>query len=64
MWELGTFSSVVTWVQKSPLDELKTIEGVKEVNGIYGVYDILVKVEVQDEHKLKEIITYKIRKMN
>ena len=50
--------------EKALIDELKTIEGVKEVNGIYGVYDILVKVEVKDEHKLKKILTYKIRKMN
>jgi len=50
--------------EKAIIDELKTIEGVKEVQPTYGIYDILAKVEVQDEHKLKEIITYKIRKMN
>ena len=50
--------------EKALIDELKTIEGVKEVNGIYGVYDIIVKVEAQQDHKLREIITYKIRKMN
>ena len=49
--------------EKALIDELSTIEEVKEVQGTYGVYDILVKVEAQD-HKLREIITYKIRKMN
>ncbi len=50
--------------EKAIVDELKTIEGVKEVQPTYGIYDILAKVEVQDEHKLREIITFKIRKMN
>jgi len=50
--------------EKVIVDELKTIEGVKEVLPTYGIYDVLAKVEVQDEHKLREIITYKIRKMN
>jgi len=50
--------------EKALIDELATIEGVKEVHGTYGVYDIIVKVEAQEDHKLREIITYKIRKMN
>ena len=50
--------------EKALIDELATIEGVKEVQGTYGVYDIIVKVQVPEEHKLREIITYKIRKMN
>ncbi len=50
--------------EKAIVDELKIIEGVKEVQPTYGIYDILAKVEAQDDHKLREIITYKIRKMN
>jgi DNA-binding Lrp family transcriptional regulator len=50
--------------EKAIIDELKITEGVKEVQPTYGIYDILVKVEVQEEHKLREIITYQIRKMN
>ena len=50
--------------EKAISDELKSIEGVKEVVPTYGAYDILTKIESQDEHKLREIITYKIRKMN
>ncbi len=50
--------------EKVIIDELKSIEGVKEVQPTYGIYDILAKVEVQDEHKLREVITFKIRKMN
>ena len=50
--------------EKAIVDELKSIEGVKEVQPTYGIYDVIAKVEVQDEHKLREIITFKIRKMN
>ena len=50
--------------EKAIVDELKSTEGVKEVQPTYGIYDVIAKVEVQDEHKLREIITFKIRKMN
>ena len=50
--------------EKALIDELKIFEEVKEVLGTYGVYDIIAKVESQSEHKLREIITLKIRKMN
>ncbi len=50
--------------EKAIVDELKSIEGVKEVEPTYGIYDVIAKVEVQDEHKLREVITFKIRKMN
>ncbi len=50
--------------EKVIVDELKSIEGVKEVQPTYGIYDVIAKVEVQDEHKLREVITFKIRKMN
>ena len=50
--------------EKDIIDELKTFEGVKEVLGTLGIYDIIVKVESQNAHKLREIITWNIRKMN
>ena len=50
--------------EKALIDELKTIEGVIEVMGSYGIYDIIAKVEALNDHKLREIITWKIRKMN
>jgi len=50
--------------EKAIIDELKSIKGVKEVHATYGAFDILTKIEAHDQHKLREIITYKIRKMN
>ena len=46
------------------IDELKQIGDIKEVHGVYGAYDILVKVESANEINLREIITWKIRKLN
>jgi len=46
------------------IDELKQIEDVKEVHGVFGSYDILAKVESPNVKNLREIITWKIRKLN
>jgi DNA-binding Lrp family transcriptional regulator len=50
--------------EKALIDELKTIQGVIEVMGTFGIYDIIAKIKAEDDHKLREIITWKIRKMN
>ncbi|MHB8566944.1 MAG: Lrp/AsnC ligand binding domain-containing protein [Nitrososphaerales archaeon] len=43
--------------------ELKGIETVKEVHSVYGVYDIVVKVEAETTEKIKDTITWKIRSL-
>ena len=45
------------------ISQLKTIDGVKEVQGTFGAYDILAKVESEDVDKLRDTITWKIRKI-
>ena len=45
------------------ISELKSIEGVIEVHGTFGAYDILAKVESSLVEKLRETITWKIRKI-
>ena len=45
------------------ISELKSIEGVAEVNGTFGAYDILAKVGSSQVEALREIITWKIRKI-
>jgi len=42
---------------------LKQIEQVKEVHGTFGAYDIIAKVQAESADKLREAITWKIRKM-
>lgn len=46
------------------LKELQGIENVKEAYSVYGVYDIVVKVEAETMDKLKEIVTWKIRRLD
>ena len=46
------------------ISELKLIEEVIEVHGTFGAYDILAKVEATLVEKLRETITWKIRKIN
>jgi DNA-binding Lrp family transcriptional regulator len=53
--ELGSEDSVIT--------QLKSIEGVTEVHGTFGAYDILVKIESDRVEALRETITWKIRKI-
>ncbi len=43
---------------------LKQIEQVKEVHGTFGAYDIIAKVQAESTDKLREAITWKIRKMD
>ena len=45
------------------IDDLKHIESVKEVHGTFGAYDIIAKIENQEREKLRETITWNIRKL-
>jgi len=46
------------------LKELRSIENVKETHFVYGVYDVIVKVEAESMEKLKDLITFKIRRLS
>jgi DNA-binding Lrp family transcriptional regulator len=45
------------------LGELRKLNNVKESYVVYGVYDIVAKVEADSMDKLKEIVTWKIRRL-
>jgi len=49
--------------EEAIIQQLKGLEGVKEVLGIFGAYDILAKVESDTVVKLREAITWKIRQI-
>jgi DNA-binding Lrp family transcriptional regulator len=53
--DLGSEDSIVS--------ELKKLEGVKEVYQVYGVYDIIAQVEANTMERVKETITWKLRKL-
>jgi DNA-binding Lrp family transcriptional regulator len=44
--------------------ELRKLSNVKESYVVYGVYDIVAKVEADSMDKLKEIVTWKIRRLD
>ena len=50
--------------EEKVIAELKTIDGVKEVHGTFGAYDVLAKVESDQVETLRETITWKIRKID
>ena len=54
--DLGSEDSIV--------NELKKLEGVKEDYQVYGVYDIVAQVEANTMERVKETITWKLRKLN
>ena len=46
------------------INQLKELEGVTEVHGTFGAYDILSKIESSTVEALRETITWKIRKID
>ena len=50
--------------EEEVIGRLKQIGQVKEVHGTFGAYDIIVKVQTESADKLREAITWNIRKMD
>jgi len=46
------------------IKQLKELDGVTEVHGTFGAYDILAKIESPTVDVLRETITWKIRKID
>jgi len=49
--------------EKSILAKLKSLESVKEISGLFGSYDIIVKLEATSEEEIKDIVVSKIRNL-
>ena len=50
--------------EREVLEALKKMEGVEEAYVVYGVHDIIAKVKAETMDKLREIIAYKIRRLD
>ena len=59
--DLGTDESIISKI-KEILEDEKDIEFTTQ--GVYGIYDIVLKISSDDTDILRNIITYKIRKIN
>jgi len=49
--------------EEDVISHLKTIDGVKEVHGTFGAYDVIVEIESDNKENLRDAITWKIRKI-
>jgi len=46
------------------LKDLKKVEGVDEAYAVYGVYDIIARVKADTMDKLKETVTWRVRRLD
>jgi len=44
-------------------NKLKEVEGVEEAYIVYGVYDIVARVRADTMDKLKDVVTWKVRRL-
>ena len=58
--DLGSDESIIDEVKKILVEEDVTYE----IQGVYGVYDIVLKLSSNDAEKLRGIITNKVRKIS
>jgi len=49
--------------EENVLKEVRKAPNVKECHRVYGIYDMIAKVEADSMDGLKEIITWKIRRL-
>ena len=59
--DLGTDESIISKI-KEILNDEKDVEFTTQ--GVYGIYDIVLKISSDNTDVLRNIITYKIRKIN
>ena len=56
--------NVQTGSEEKVLNEVRKVPNVKECHRVYGVYDLIAKVEADSMDGLKEIVTWKIRRLD
>ena len=50
--------------EKSVIESLEKIDGIKEAHGTLGLYDIVAQIESTTDEKIQEIVTQHIRKIS
>jgi len=50
--------------EEEVLKELKKVEGVVESFVVYGVYDVVAKIKADTMDKLKDVVTWHVRRLN
>lgn len=50
--------------ESEALKEVRKVDGVSEAWGVYGVYDIIARVQANTMDELKEIMTFRLRRLD
>jgi len=50
--------------EEEVMKELKKVEGVVEAYVVYGVYDVVAKIKADTMDKLKDVVTWHVRRLN
>jgi DNA-binding Lrp family transcriptional regulator len=50
--------------EKEVLERLRRLADIKESYAVFGIYDIVAKIEADSMEKLKEIIDWRIRRLD
>ena len=50
--------------EEKVLEEVRKVPNVKECHRLYGIYDIIAKVEADSMDTLKQVVTWKIRRLD
>ncbi len=58
------FVNIDPGTEVAVLKRLRAMPEIKEAHFVYGVYDVIVKVEADSMDHLKEIISWKIRRLD
>ena len=58
------FMNIDTVGEQEVLKQLQGISNVKEAYLVYGVYDLVARIEAETMEKLKEIVTWKVRRLD
>ena len=56
--------NVVSGSENQVLKDVKKVEGVEEAYISYGVYDVVVKLRADSMDALKELLSFRLRKIN
>lgn len=56
--------NVETGTEEEVMNNLKTLQEIKEAWMVYGVYDIIVRVETETMEKLKNIVSWTVRRLD
>ena len=54
--------NVAMGTDQEVVDDLKKVEGVKEVYGVFGIYDLIAMIEGPDMDSLKQTIFNRVRR--